>query len=69
MKQWQIVYSTRLYTEAAIIQGKLQMNEIPVHLLNKQDSMYNIAIGDFELYVPMHFQHLALAVIYNTLKN
>jgi hypothetical protein len=29
---------------------------------NKQDSMYTIAIGDYELYVPVHLKELAVNV-------
>ncbi len=69
MKNWYVIYVTRLYTEAAIVKGKLEKNDIPVQLLNKQDSMYNIAVGDYEIYVPVHLKELALAVLNDTLKN
>lgn len=62
-QNWHKIYSTQLYTEAAIVQGKLEMNEIPVQVLNKQDSMYNIAIGEIEVYVPLHFRELALNLL------
>ena len=69
MNNWYIVYTAKLYTEAAIIKGKLERNDIPVQLLNRQDTMYNIAIGDYELYVPVHLKELALSLINDTLKN
>lgn len=66
---WQLFYTTKLYTEAAIIKGSLEENEIPVQVLNKQDSMYTIAVGDYELYVPPHLKELAFSVINDALKN
>jgi Putative prokaryotic signal transducing protein len=65
---WHLLYTTSLYTQAAIIQGKLEENQIPVKILNRQDSMY-ISIGEIELYVPMHLKEIAMAVINETLKN
>lgn len=51
MNQWQKVFSTRVYPEAAIIKGMLEENQIPVQLLNKQDSSYPM-FGDIQLFVP-----------------
>jgi len=65
---WHLIYTTQLYTLAAIIQGKLEENHIPVKILNRQDSMY-ISIGEIELYVPVHLKDVALAVMNETLKN
>lgn len=65
---WHLLYTTSLYTQAAIIQGKLEENQIPVKILNRQDSMY-ISIGEIELYVPMHLKEIAMAVMNETLKN
>lgn len=66
---WHLLYVTKLYTEAAIIKGSLEENDIPVQVLNKQDSMYTIAVGDYELYVPVQFRELATSVLNNVLKN
>lgn len=66
---WHKIYATRWYTEAAIIQGKLQDNQIPVQVLNRQDSMYNIALGEHEIYVPLHLKDLALDLLNEALKN
>ena len=68
MSNWHLLYVTKLYTEAAILKGRLEENEIPVQVLNKQDSMY-IAIGHYELYVPVHLKELAVSVINDSLKN
>jgi hypothetical protein len=40
-----------------------------VQVLNKQDSMYTIAIGHYELYVPVHLKDLAQSVINDGLEN
>jgi hypothetical protein len=66
---WQKVFTTRFYTEAEIIRGKLEENEIPVHLLNKQDTMYNVALGEIEIYVPAVLKEMALALLSKTLEN
>ena len=68
MSNWHLLYVTKLYTEAAILKGRLEENDIPVQVLNKQDSMY-IAIGHYELYVPVHLKELAVSVINDSLKN
>lgn len=67
---WVLIYKTSLYTDAAIIKGKLEENNIPAQVLNKQDSMYVLTLpGLHEVYVPAHLQEAAQAVIYETLKN
>lgn len=66
---WELLYVTKLYTEAAILQGRLEENEIPVQVLNKQDSMYNIALGSYELYVPKQLKKLAENLLQETLGN
>jgi len=66
---WQKIYSTGRYTEAEIVRGKLEENDIPVQVLNKQDTMYNIALGEIELYVPLHLIELARGLLLKTLNN
>ena len=66
---WHKLYVTKMYTEAAIIQGRLEENEITVQVLNKQDSMYNIAVGHYELYVPMHLKEMAASLLNDVLEN
>jgi Putative prokaryotic signal transducing protein len=66
---WQKVFTTRYYTEAEIVRGKLEENEIPVHLLNKQDTMYNVALGEIEIYVPAVLKEMALALLSQSLEN
>ena len=65
---WHLIYTTKLTTSAAIVQGKLQENHIPVKMLNRQDSMY-LVFGEIELYVPIHLKDLAANVLNETLKN
>jgi hypothetical protein len=67
---WVLLYKTSLYTDAAIIKGKLEENNIPVQVLNKQDSMYVLTLpGQHEVYVPAHLKEAAQAVLDETLKN
>ncbi len=66
---WQKVFTTRYYTEAEIVRGKLEENEIPVQLLNKQDTMYNVALGEIEVYVPAVLKEMALALLSQSLEN
>ena len=66
--QWSLLCVTRQYMEAAMVEGKLQENGIPVQVLNKQDSMYMV-LGEIELYVPVHLRELAVSVMNDSLKN
>ena len=68
MNQWQKVFSTRVYPEAAIIKGMLEENQIPVQLLNKQDSSYPM-FGDIQLFVPGQYALTAQELINKTLLN
>ncbi|MBW0162344.1 MAG: DUF2007 domain-containing protein [Sediminibacterium sp. Gen4] len=68
MNQWQKVFSTRVYPEAAIIKGMLEENQIPVQLLNKQDSSYPM-FGDIQLFVPGQYALTAQELINKALLN
>jgi hypothetical protein len=68
MQQWKKIFSTRNYAEASIIQGLLEENEIPVQVLNKQDSSY-VNFGDIELYVPDLLNETAKQIINKTILN
>ena len=48
---WEKIFSTRVFAEASIIEGLLADNDVPVQLLNKQDSSYP-KFGDIQIYVP-----------------
>jgi hypothetical protein len=68
MKHWDKIFSTKNLAEASIIQGLLAENEVPVQILNKQDSSYPM-FGDIELYVPRHLNITAKQLIENALLN
>ena len=65
MDNWQKIFSTRNPAEASIIQGMLEENQIPVQLLNKQDSIY--LFGDLQIYVPIQYLETAKQLLNNTL--
>lgn len=58
MKNWFLLYATRNFPEASIIKGMLEENNVPVMIINKQDSSY-LVFGDIELYVPVHLKDIA----------
>ena len=58
MEPWQKIYATRNLAEASIIQGMLEENNVPVQVMNKQDSSY-LNFGDIELFVPGHLVETA----------
>jgi hypothetical protein len=68
MSNWQKIFSTRVYAEAAIIKGMLEENQVPVQILNKQDSSYPM-FGDIQIFVPAHLQQTASELINKTLLN
>ncbi len=68
MKHWDKIFSTKNLAEASIIQGLLAENEVPVQVLNKQDSSYPM-FGDIELYVPAHLHITAKQLIAKALLN
>jgi hypothetical protein len=68
MQSWKKIFSTRNMAEASIIRGMLDENEIPVQLMNKQDSSY-LNFGDIELYVPGHLTETAKQLVDQTLLN
>jgi hypothetical protein len=68
MHKWYLVYSTRNMPEASIIKGMLEENQVPVMLVNKQDSNY-LNFGDIELYVPVLFKDIARHLVDKGLMN
>lgn len=65
---WQKIHATRNPAEASIIQGMLAENDIPVQVMNKQDSSY-LNFGDIELYVPAHLAETARQLISSNILN
>jgi hypothetical protein len=68
MQQWHLLFKTRSYAEASIVQGMLEENQIPVQILNKQDSSY-INFGDIEIFVPTNLKDVAKSLIDKALLN
>ncbi len=68
MQSWQKIFATRNPAEASIIQGMLEENNVPVQIMNKQDSSY-LNFGDIELYVPVHLAETAKQLVADNLLN
>ena len=68
MQQWHLLFKTRSYAEASIVQGMLEENQIPVQILNKQDSSY-INFGDIEIFVPSNLKDVAKSLLDKALLN
>ncbi len=67
MKDWHLLLKSRNHAEANIILGMLEENNIPVHILNKKDSVYHF--GDIEIYVPITLKDIANNLLNNALLN
>jgi len=68
MENWYLLLRTDKYLEAEILRGMLEDNQVPVILVNKQDSSY-IFLGEIELYVPAHFKELARDLVSGSITN
>lgn len=68
MENWTRIYTTRNLPEANIVKGMLEENNVPVMLVNKQDSSY-LNFGDIELYVLRQFEDTARQLINQGLSN
>jgi len=68
MQSWQLLKITKSFAEANIVKGLLQENDIPVQLLNKQDSSY-LVFGEIEIYVPFHLKEVANNLLSKALLN
>ncbi len=68
MNNWFLLFSTTQFAEANIVKGVLEENNIPVQLLNKQDSSY-LVFGEIELYVPAHLKEMAQQLLNKVLLN
>ena len=58
MDNWKLIYRSESLASASIVKGMLEENNVPVSLINKQDSSY-INFGEIELYVPAAFTQTA----------
>lgn len=61
MSGWEKILETSLSHRAAMIRGLLEDNNIPVVVLNKQDSSY--LFGYYEIYVPAAYFIQGLIVL------
>ena len=68
MQKWFLLYTTSNPAEASIIKGMLEENNIPVFVMNKQDSSY-LNFGDIEIYVADNFKHIASELLDKALMN
>ena len=68
MQNWHLLYTTLNIAEANIIKGLLEENDVPVHLMNKQDSSY-LNFGDIQVYVPAHLKEIAQQLLQQSLSN
>ena len=68
MDKWYRIFSTDKQYEAAILKGKLEENNIPVVLVNKQDSSY-VFLGEVEIHVPVHLKDVAISILNETITN
>lgn len=68
ISNWHKIHATRDAAEASILQGMLAENNIPVQVMNKQDSSY-LNFGDIELYVPTHLVETARQLIASNMLN
>jgi len=61
-KNWSLIFTTTESFQAAILKGKLEENNIPVFVLNKEDSSF-LNFGDIEVYVPNQFKDAATGLL------
>lgn len=66
MNNLTLLYKTRDVTQANILKGMLEGNNIPAFLMNKQDSSY-LNFGDVELYVDKDFLQQASLLLQQAL--
>ena len=68
MNHWFKIYSSPNLPQASIVKGMLEENNVPVMLVNKQDSSY-LNFGDIEIYVPAHLKEIAHHLMEKSLLN
>ena len=61
-KNWILIFTTTESFQAAILKGKLEENNIPVFVLNKEDSSF-LNFGDIQVYVPNQFKDAATGLV------
>ncbi len=68
MQNLHLLYKSSNATEALIIKGMLTENNIPVFVMNKQDSSY-LNFGEIEIYVDKAFEDIAKQLLNKALLN
>jgi hypothetical protein len=68
MMVWKKILTKTSYAEVSIIQGMLEENQVPVQVLNKQDSSYPM-FGYIEIYVPEHLAETAKQLLEKGMMN
>ena len=68
MNDWFKLYATTNQAEASIIKGMLEENNVPVFIMNKQDSSY-LNFGEVEVYVPHNLKEIAQSLLNKSLMN
>ena len=68
MNQCFKIYSSPNLPQASIVKGMLEENNVPVMVVNKQDSSY-LNFGEIEIYVPVHLKELAHHLMEQSLLN
>ena len=61
-KNWSLIFTTTESFQAAILKGKLEENNIPVFVLNKEDSSF-LNFGDIQVYVPNQYRDAATGLL------
>jgi hypothetical protein len=62
MQDWKKIYSNSSLANVSMVEGMLNENDIPVKMLNRQDSNY-IFLGEIELYVPLEYEVIAKELV------
>ena len=62
MHNWKSILKTRVLSDAQLLAGLLNDNDIPAQVLNKQDSSY-LVFGEIEVFVPETMYEDAMKII------
>lgn len=62
MHNWESILKTRVLSDAQLLAGLLNDNDIPAQVLNKQDSSY-LVFGEIEVFVPETMYEEAMKII------
>lgn len=68
MHNWKSILKTRVLSDAQLLAGLLNDNDIPAQVLNKQDSSY-LVFGEIEVFVPETMYEEAMKIISSANEN